>query len=77
MALRKLMLFKQRGFDPNESLMTSIMNGWQGLFEIEKKEVTGKPASHRITTLPDYGERTNPETARANVHQLIQKARGR
>ena len=77
MALKKLELIRDRGFDANESLMTSVMNGWQGLFEIERKEVAHKPASHKQTALPDYGQRTEPETARNNVSQLMAKVRGR
>lgn len=37
MTLKRLEGFLRRGFDPNESLMNSIVNGWQGVFECEVK----------------------------------------
>jgi hypothetical protein len=37
MTLKKLEGMYVRGLDPNEALMNSVMNGWQGVFDCEAK----------------------------------------
>jgi hypothetical protein len=73
--LKQLCALHTAGHDVTALIDRAIRNGWQDV-RIYDGEAIRRPSAHRITTLPDYGERTNPETARANVHQLIQKARG-
>lgn len=50
MALKKLEAMYLRGSDPNEALMNSVLNGWQGIFEVkhEKGGRVGNSAVDRV-----------------------------
>lgn len=65
-----------KGVDLLEAFDKAITSGWQSIYE-PKVEATYRPASHSEYKGPDYGERTNPETARANVTQLKDLVRRR
>ncbi len=44
--IKKLGEFRDAGDDPNEVLKRSIMNGWSGIFSLDKKEVNIRTQAH-------------------------------
>lgn len=73
---QRAMRMNERGADLLEAFDKAITSGWQSIYE-PKVEASHKPASHSEYKGPDYGDRTNPETARANVTQLKDLVRKR
>lgn len=51
MTLRKLEGMAAKGLDPNEALMNSIMNGWQGVFEYEVKRETNRRSGEYLSAV--------------------------
>lgn len=51
MTLRKLEGMANKGLDPNEALMNSIMNGWQGVFEYEVKRETNRRTGEYLSAV--------------------------
>jgi hypothetical protein len=67
---------RAQGVDLYEAFDKAISSGWLSIYP-PKKEEQARPASHARTTLPDYGPRSAPETARdavQNALRLVKRA---
>lgn len=67
---QRAMRMNARGIDLMEAFDKAITSGWQSIYEPQETKKEMKPASFKAYEGPDYGERTEPEKARANVAQL-------
>ena len=65
---------RAQGVDLYEAFDKAIAAGWLSIYP-PKKEEASRPASHARTTLPDYGQRSAPETARSAVQNALKLVR--